>query len=206
MNGIKQFFLGLSKSTKITMIACVLFILLTLLVLCFFILFPITPSATTVAKIGKGGMVYREPGMTTTVVTTTTEAEITTTTAESTEATEEVSRVTFTTPDLGGNNNYVQETVPPQQTYTETAPVIEENNSGEYGIESTEAPPVQTVTEAPAEEVTVPQETVDPNEPPLAPDVPAQTIPVSPTDVPVVSNPQEVPTMDPHEGPEIVLD
>lgn len=107
--------------------------------------------------------------MTTTVVTTTTEAEITTTIAESTEATEEVSRVTFTTPDLGGNNNYVQETVPPQQTYTETAPVIEENNSGEYGIESTEAPPVQTVTEAPAEEATVPQETVDPNEPPLAP-------------------------------------
>ena len=211
MNGIKQFFLGLSKSTKITMITCVFFILLTLLVLCFFILFPITPSATTVAKIGKDGMVYREPGVTTTVVTTTIEEETTvTTTATVTEVAEETNRITFTTPDLGGyNNNYIQETPAPQQTYTETAPVIgeNENNSGEYGIESSEESPVQTVTEPPAEVTDAPAGIVT-DAPPLAPDMPVQTTPTPGIsgETPTIEAPQEVPTMAPNEGPEIVLD
>lgn len=53
MTRIREFFVNLKKSTKITMISCGCFIALTFFILCFFIMFPITPSDRVLKALGR---------------------------------------------------------------------------------------------------------------------------------------------------------
>lgn len=62
MESIKNFFRGLSRSTKITLISCASFLLLTLIILLFFVLFPITPSEKIITGLGRSGIISTENG------------------------------------------------------------------------------------------------------------------------------------------------
>lgn len=50
---MKNFFVNLKKSTKITIISCASFVALTLFILIFFVMFPITPSEKVIASFGR---------------------------------------------------------------------------------------------------------------------------------------------------------
>lgn len=53
MSKVRDFFVSLNKSTKITLISCGCFIALTVVILGFFIMFPISPDDTVQEKYGR---------------------------------------------------------------------------------------------------------------------------------------------------------
>lgn len=173
MNRIKEFYLGLTKSTRITLISCGCFVLLTFVILLFFVLFPITPSETAIAKISREGLVYQDGSsqpVVTTVVTTTDVGALTTEAVQTSVTTSSTPKMTFTT--RGG---YLSEGYIPTgevgETYTET--------TTETAQPATEAP--QEATEAPTEAPT---------------EVPTANVQI-PTDPPAGTGPVEIPTMPP---------
>lgn len=197
MSRIKDFFLGLSKSTKITLISCGCFVLLTMLLLLVFVLFPITPSEKVIASFGRENLVYQaqeEEAAHTTAVTTA-PVQTTVTTAAVTTAVEQYTIVTFTTMDGYLPGVILQTGTPGQgnhQTITEpvTQPITEQPPTEEASQEST-----QEATEVPTsavEIVTTPAATEPPTqETPQATEPPAEVTPTSPpqTDIPVVVPP-----------------
>lgn len=60
MTRIREFFVNLRKSTKITIISCGCFIALTFIILCFFIMFPITPSDRVLKALGRESVSRQE--------------------------------------------------------------------------------------------------------------------------------------------------
>lgn len=192
MSKIKDFFIGLNKSTKMTMLSCGCFILLTLVILCFFMWFPITPSERAISSLGREGLVYNgtedEPAVTTTAPAVVTGTGTTTTTVTTTVFTSFIGAdvTTYGTGYLSGNviptGSYVYEPMPSETVTTTTAPAIEEPtvtttdpNLGGEGNTSTDIPP----------EPTDPQ----PTDPPVEPTDP----PVEPTDPPVTDAPVVAP-------------
>ncbi len=200
MSRIKEFFFGLSKSTKITLISCGGFVLLTLVILLFFVLFPITPTEKAIAKFGREGLYYQDgedAAVTTTTSTAVTgTATVTTTQTSVTVTTDEMQ--TFTTPTgffFGGNiqTGNEGETYRPNETTTETVAPQEPEPT-------TEPPelPIEEVTDpvptSPVEIVT----TAPPTEPPTAPPTEAPT--EAPTPAPTEA-PTEAPTPAPTDPP-----
>jgi hypothetical protein len=147
MSKIKDFFLGLSKSTKITLISCVCFIILTLLILTFFVLFPITPSESTVSKISSEGLVYRDE-VTTTTTTTSTTVTTTTTTTTTAVSTDTTTAQTETTAVAAQQEIY---TTVDEYVWDENAPTDYVDYGDDY----------ETNTAAPEEDI--PQYTYDDN-------------------------------------------
>lgn len=141
MNKIKEFFSGLSKSTKITLLSCGCFTALTLLLLLFFVIFPITPSEKIIENFGRENLIneahkQEEAGTTTvtgmidSIVTFTTTTKVST--ATTTTGTFDINIYT----NLGGYlpGGFVQTGdygVEYYQTYTEPVdPVPEEPSQG----------------------------------------------------------------------------
>ncbi|MBR6792462.1 MAG: hypothetical protein IKM49_05015 [Ruminococcus sp.] len=193
MNRVKEFFLGLNKSTRITLISCGCFILLTFIILMFFVFFPITPSEKAIARIGREGLVYNETDeqQVTTAVTenNNTPAETTTTTVTTTTGvTTEPVRITFTTPEgfyipgyiqtgeVGVNNfttttsSTEESTEDPSETTTTTTEPGTEDPTDEPGIEDPTDEPSTDPTDAPS---------TDPTDPPVT-EQPATTPPETP--------------------------
>jgi hypothetical protein len=69
MSKVRDFFLNLKKSTRITLISCLSFILLTFIILCFFILSPITPTDKAGNTYGRES-ISRQDGNTSSQITT----------------------------------------------------------------------------------------------------------------------------------------
>lgn len=195
MSKIKDFFMGLNKSTKMTMLSCGCFILLTLVILIFFMWFPITPSDRAISSLGREGLVYNEteddPAVTT-AASVVTGTGTTTTTVTTTAITSFIGAdvTTLGTGYLSGNliptGTYVYEPMPMETVTTTTAPPIEEPtitttdpDLGGEGNPSTDIPP----------ETTDPQPTdppVEPTDPPVEPtDPPVTDAPAAPEDTPV---------------------
>lgn len=190
MSKIKDFFIGLNKSTKMTMLSCGCFVVLTLIILCFFVMFPITPSDRAISSLGREGLVYDggtdEPAVTTTSVTVT---EVTGTTTRTTTTHTSMSGfigadvTTLGSGYLSGNviptGSYVYEPIPLETTTTTIAPGIEEPT-----VTTTGSEPID-----PGISTDVPPEPTDPTEPPVDPTDP----PVEPTDPPVTDIPSTPP-------------
>lgn len=190
MSKVKEFFLSLSKSTKITLISCGCFILMTFLILVFFVLFPITPSERALASIGRESFINNEGSE---AAVTTTEPAVTTAAVTSTETKTTPSiysepLITFTTVSGFLSEGYIPtgeayvNNFSTTTTTTTTAVTTDENgSSGEQTGTVTEEPtgdmpeePTQDTTggsveptEPPATEPTAPPAT-EPTEPPAA--------------------------------------
>ncbi|MBQ8296804.1 MAG: hypothetical protein IJX77_03375 [Ruminococcus sp.] len=205
MSKIKEFFLGLSKSTRMTLISCGCFVLLTFLILIFFVMFPITPSEKAIAKIGREGLVYQDGDENVTVTTTVTTTTNTVTTTQTTTTTVSETRITYTT--MGGffSEGYINtgtvgedyyesstETVQPEPEYPYEPETPYEPATEPASEEATAVPtsPVEIVTQPP-QEATDP--VPEPTEPPAAatdPPAPEPTAPPAPapTDPPAAQN------------------
>lgn len=203
MSKIKEFFMDLSKSTKITLISCGCFVLLTLLILIFFVMFPITPSERAISKFGGEGLVYNDGESTgTTAVTSVTSNTETTTTARTTVTTESQTTVTFTTMSgyLWGNNIRTGEYGVTYNNTVTTTTAPDDYNSYEPGYDpEPEQPaitdPTEPVTEPPTSQSTEATSVQQPTtEAPTAP--PAET-----TDPPA-PDPTQPPTDPPAESPD----
>lgn len=186
MSRIKDFFLSLNKSTKITMLSCGCFIVLTLIILCFFVMFPITPSERAISSLGREGLVYQENEDDPAVTTAATTAAGTVTKTTTTMATDISGFIgadvtTFGTGYLSGNliptGTYIYETMPIETTTTTVAPGIDDPSvsttgsdigGGEYGTTTAPGIDIPPVTD------------VQPTDPPVDPTDP----PVDPTDSP----------------------
>ncbi len=198
MNKVKEFFMGLNKSTRITIISCGCFVLLTLVILIFFMLFPITPSERVISSIGREGLVYDDGSddevVVTTTVTTASDVEtVVTTTEVTTIPINSETRMTFTTLDgyiPGGylatgkyNGNGYQTTttvtaipettLPPEQTtdpgFNVEQPATETPTEPVTDVIVTEPPTEQIVTEPPTEPIVTEPPTPAPTDPPVEP-------------------------------------
>lgn len=204
MSKVKDFFLSLSKSTKITLISCGCFILMTLLILIFFVLFPITPSERALASIGRESFVNNEgsEAVVTTTEPVTTEAVVTSTETRTTPSIQSEPLITFTTVSGFLSEGYI----PTGQvgvnnfgttTTTTTTTTTDENNNGEQTGTVTEEPtgdipeePTQDITDIPVEPTESPA--VEPTEPPA----------VEPTEPPATEPEPETPEPQPEETPQ----
>lgn len=201
MSKIKDFFIGLNKSTKMTMLSCGCFVVLTLVILCFFMMFPITPSDRAISSLGREGLVYNngntdEPVVTTTSVTV---AEGTGTTTKTTTTHTSMSGfigadvTTLGSGYLSGNliptGTYVYEPMPIETTTTTIAPGYEDPTVTTTGSDISDPGNIST---------DVPPEPTDPTDPPVEPTDP----PVEPTDPPVTDPPTVAPEENPAEQTE----
>lgn len=190
MGRVKEFFLGLSKSTRITLISCGCFVLLTLIILLFFVMFPITPSERAIARIGREGLVYdpENEGVVTTTVSDAVGSE-TTTTVTTTSTTHSEIRITFTTVSGFFTPGYIQTGDPFVNNYETTTT-------------TTTTIPVEDPSEGTTTETTEPstedtsQGTEDPGTEPTEPSTDSGEIP---TDPPVTDPPE--PATTPPETP-----
>ena len=96
MNTIREFFVNLRKSTKITLISCVSFVLMTFLILCFFIISPITPD-------DKAGSTYGRETVSGSVIRT----DVTTIAGEGLEVSKGTSKAATTTKVTTSHVDYV---------------------------------------------------------------------------------------------------
>lgn len=204
MSKIKDFIMGLSKSTKITLISCGSFVLLTLLILTFFVLFPITPSEKAIASLGREGLVYQvggeEEGLVTTAVTmATVPAQSVTTVSHTTPPINSDVKFTFTTVSKFFSGGFINaEDEPNYDGDTQTTPIDPEQEEPDepYGGEEPTYPigtSLPVVTEPPTE-----PPTEDGGEQPTSPVVPPVTEPpVEQTTPPVVEPPVVQPTSPP---------
>ncbi|MBE6863518.1 MAG: hypothetical protein E7495_02945 [Ruminococcus flavefaciens] len=96
MNTIREFFVNLRKSTKITLISCVSFVLMTFLILCFFIISPITPD-------DKAGSTYGRETVSGSVIST----DVTTIAGEGLEVSKGTSKAATTTKVTTSHVDYV---------------------------------------------------------------------------------------------------
>lgn len=196
MREIKEFFLELSKSTRITLISCGCFILLTMFILIFFVWFPITPSQRVIENFGRENLVYQAKENEAAAATTTAQQSATVTTTTTTVSTlpETYTKITFTTmagylpgvnmqTGIQGDNNGQTVTEAVQTTTVPEQPVTEENTSAETTTpeEVTEPPtsPVQVVTQPPTE-----APTVNVTLPPAPTEAPTKAPAVKPTEPP----------------------
>ncbi len=191
MSKIKNFFLSLNKSTKVTMLSCGCFVLLTFVILCFFMWFPITPSDRAISSLGREGLVYNNEN--TESVVTTTSITIGTNTGTVTTTTTTFAHTSFIGADvttlgsgyLSGNliptGTYVYEPMPMETVTTTAAPVIEDpastttsSDNGQQGELTTSVSDIEQPTD-----VTETQPTEPPTEPPV----------IEPTEPPVTDAP-----------------
>ena len=96
MNTIREFFVNLRKSTKITLISCISFVLMTFLILCFFIISPITPD-------DKAGSTYGRETVSGSVIST----DVTTIAGEGLEVSKGTSKAATTTRVTTSHVDYV---------------------------------------------------------------------------------------------------
>lgn len=215
MDFLKKFYSGLNKSTKITLISCGSFLLLTILILLFFVLFPIKPSERVISGLGRGGVISADkndadnndqnaalPITTTIPGDDNDEIVVTGTTPPPLEDYEFNVDVTYTTKGTFFSyiysGNPIRTGTPGQNDYT-TVTTINPQPSTEPPQDTTEAPPLTTdapaaVTTAPAvttQAVVITTAAIEVTQPPTeaVPDVP---IPTQPVDVPDVK-PTEAP-------------
>lgn len=96
MSKVRDFFVNLRKSTKITLISCVSFVLMTFLILCFFIISPITPA-------DKAGSTYGRETVSGSVIST----DVTTVPGEGLEVSKGTSKAATTTKVTTSHEDYV---------------------------------------------------------------------------------------------------
>ncbi len=184
MNRVKEFFLGLNKSTRITLISCGCFILLTFIILMFFVFFPITPSEKAIARIGREGLVYNETDdqQVTTAVTDENDTPVQTTTTAvttTTGVTTEPVRITFTTPEGFYIPGYIQTGEVGVNDFTTTTTSTDEGmeDPSETTTTTTE-PGTEDPTDEPSTDPTD-EPSTDPTDPPVT-EQPATTPPETP--------------------------
>lgn len=182
MSRIKDFFLSLNKSTKLTILSCGCFIVMTLIILCIFVFCPITPSEKAISSLGREGLVYQESDVepVTTVSTTTTTGT----------ATQSVTTTSNTTSGFIGahvttlGTDYVSGNIIPTGSY---APTVNQTTTTTSSPENY-IPPVTTSTtfsEDPhittsATDIDVPITSTEPEQPPTEPTEPTEA-PTEPT-------------------------
>lgn len=193
MSKIKDFFIGLNKSTKLTMLSCGCFIVLTFLILCFFVMFPITPSERAISSLGREGLVYNNGNQDSAVTTSVTEngAETGTGTTTRTTTTTRITVSGFIGADVTtvGSGYYSGNVIPtggyvyePMETVTTTVspsytdPGVTTDNPSSTETPTTSPteptdPPVTNPTDPPVTD----QPTTDPVDPPVT-DVPADPV------------------------------
>lgn len=162
---IREFFVNLKKSTKITMISCGCFIALTVIILFYFILFPYTPSDKVLKAFGRENVSSVETVYTTTTgVVTSSNATTTTVTT-----TRDPNRTDFEIVITTGKGFIISGDIIP------TGP--------EYIVTTTTTPePTETIEPTEPTEPTV--EPTDPTEPPVIPTEPPVVPPEIPTETP----------------------
>lgn len=192
MSKIKDFFVGLNKSTKMTMLSCGCFVVLTFIILCFFVMFPITPSERAISSLGREGLANgSSESASETTTSAITSAETNTTVKTRTTTTTMITVSGFIGANVTTASGYLSGGViptgqyvgTPQETITTTIapsneePVVTTNDDPPY------IPPVTTVQTDIVEPVvtTAPQ-----TEPPVT-DPPVPPV----TDTPVPPSPEE---------------
>lgn len=188
---IREFFVNLKKSTKITMISCGCFIALTVIILFYFILFPYTPSDKVLKAFGRENVSSVETVYTTTTsVVTSSNATTTTVTT-----TRDPNRTDFEIVITTGKGFIISgDIIPTGPEYIVTTTTTPEPTETTDPTEPTE--PIEPTD--PTEPIE-PTDPTEPTEPTVEPTDPTES-PVTPTEPPVV--PSEVPTETPDLPPD----
>jgi hypothetical protein len=202
MGKIKDFVMGLSKSTKITLVSCSCFVLLTLLIMTFFVLFPVTPSDKAISKLGSEGLVYQDdddgtvsadsPLVTTAVTSTNVQQTNTTAVRVTTAVGETEQKVTFTTISGFFSGGYVRTgTAGVTEYQTSTATVSSGSDSYDYSSDYETPPSAPDESDSPSyTEPTYTPETPDNStDNPSTPSDTGASDPVTPVDPGTSSDP-----------------
>lgn len=187
MTRIREFFVNLKKSTKITIISCGCFIALTFFILCFFIMFPITPSDRVLKALGRESVSRQET--VTGAATTSSEANSSENTTTAIVTTRDPSHTDFEiviTTGVGFGLTGDKIPTGPSYIVTTTAQI-------EVPIEPPEPPePTEPTDPTDPTESTDPTDPTDSTVPPEPPEVP--------TEPPVVTTPDDPPQPTNGEG------